>query len=139
MLNKVILQGRLAKDVELRYTNNQKAVTSFTVAVQDDNDRDKTDFIDCVAWGATAEFLSKYFGKGSMILITGRLTKRDYKTNNGETRYVTEVVLDQYNSVHFCESKSKDNSAPKQEDKPIDYDKYAMQEVDELDDGDLPF
>lgn len=107
MINSVVIQGRLTKDPELRYTQSQTAVLSFGLAcqrnVKSEGAQDyPVDFIDCVAWRQTAEFISKYFKKGSMIICRGRLQKRDWTDQNGNKRYSTEVVLDE---VSFCEKK----------------------------------
>lgn len=99
MLNKIFLQGRLVADPELRHTPNGVAVASFRLAVDRDfKDRDtgerKADFFNIVAWRQQAEFLSRYFNKGSMILIEGKLQSRDYTDKDGNRRYATEVVVD---------------------------------------------
>lgn len=107
MLNKAILQGRLVANPELRHTQSGVAVASFRIACNrdyqsKDPNAQTADFINIVAWRSTGEFVSKYFTKGSMILIEGRIQVRDYTDNNGQKRYVTEVVAD---SVHFAASK----------------------------------
>lgn len=102
MLNHIVLQGRLTKDVEIRHTQSEKAVASFSIAV--DRGRDNgADFINCVAWQQTAEFISKYFSKGDMILVEGRLTSRSYEDKAGNKRTAFEVVV---GNVNFCGSKS---------------------------------
>lgn len=101
MLNNVNIMGRLTKDPEVRYTQSEKAVASFTVAV----DRDKgegTDFIDCVAWDRTAEFLSKYFHKGAMIIVHGRLQQRSWEDRDGKKRTAYEVNSER---VYFGQAK----------------------------------
>lgn len=126
-MNKVILQGNLAKDVELRATSGGSSVASLTVVTsyrykdKDGNWTDKPEYNQCVAFGKTAENISKYFTKGSKILVEGRLQTRSWE-KEGEKKYTTEVVVDQF---HFCESMKKE--APKEE----------VQEEPELDD--LPF
>lgn len=106
MLNKAIIMGRLTADPEKRMTTNNTPVTSFTVAVDRDfsgKDKEKeTDFINCVAWRSTADFVSNYFSKGSMIVVSGRLQVRKWQNKDGENRYATEVVAD---NVYFGESK----------------------------------
>jgi len=107
MINSVVIQGRLTRDPELRYTQSQTAVLSFGLAcqrnVKSEGAQDyPVDFIDCVAWRQTAEFISKYFKKGSMIICRGRLQKREWTDQNGNKRYSTEVVLDE---ASFCEKK----------------------------------
>lgn len=111
MLNHVNVMGRMTKDPEMRRTENS-AVTSFTVAVDRDfknKDGNKdTDFFNCVAWKNTAEFVSKYFHKGSMAVVSGRLQTRSWTDKDGNKRSTTEIVAD---NVYFGESKS--DSAPK--------------------------
>ena len=107
MLNHIVIMGRLTRDPELRYTQSQVPVTSFSVAVDRDyGGRDgaerQTDFIDCVAWRNTAEFVSKYFNKGSMAVVSGRLQLRDWTDREGNKRRSAEVVAD---NVYFGESK----------------------------------
>lgn len=107
MLNKAILQGRLVADAEMRRTQSGKSVASFRIACDrsfksKDPNAQNADFINILAWGSTADFISKYFSKGSMILIEGRIQARSYDDNNGQRRYVTEVVAE---SVNFAGSK----------------------------------
>lgn len=109
-MNKVVLMGRLTKEPELRYTpSNNTAVCQFTVAVdrrfKTDN-QPQADFIPVVAWRQTAEFVSKYFTKGSRIAIVGSIQTRSWDDNEGKRHYVTEVIADE---VEFCESKRQDN------------------------------
>ena len=102
MLNRITIQGRLCAAPELRHTQNGKAVANFTLAVDRDIDRDQTDFIDCVCWNGTAEFVSKYFRKGSMCVVSGRLQMRKYEAKDGTNRTAYEIVAD---NVYFGESK----------------------------------
>ena len=102
MLNKAILMGRLVKDPELRSTNNGTPVCSFTIAVDRRGKDDGTDFLDIVAWGKTAEFVSKYFTKGQLVAVAGRIQTRTWEDQNGNKRKAVEVVADE---VHFAESK----------------------------------
>lgn len=103
MLNVVTLIGRLTRDPELRQTTSGTPVCSFSVAVDNGyGDNKKTDFINCVAWKGTAEFVSKYFAKGQMIALSGRLSTRTWD-DNGTTRYATEVSV---REVDFCGSKA---------------------------------
>lgn len=109
MLNKVVLMGRLTADPEKRMTPSNTPVTSFTVAVERDYSKEKeTDFINCVAWRSTADFVSKYFSKGSMIVVSGRLQVRKWQNKDGENRYSTEVIAE---SVYFGESKRTDTAS----------------------------
>ena len=107
MLNHITIMGRLTRDPELRRTGTGVAVASFTVAVDRDfGGRDggekETDFIDCVAWRQTGEFISKYFTKGSMIVVSGRLQIRSWNDKDGNKRRTAEVVAD---NVYFGESR----------------------------------
>ena len=115
MLNHITIMGRLTRDPELRRTGSGIAVASFTVAVDRDfGGRDggerETDFIDCVAWRQTGEFVSKYFTKGSMAVVSGRLQIRSWTDKDGNKRRTAEVVAD---NVYFGESKrnSEGNSS----------------------------
>ena len=111
MLNKIILMGRLTRDPELRRTQTGTAVTSFSLAVDRDfksqNGEKETDFIDVVAWRGTAEFVSKYFSKGRMAVVEGRLQIRDWTDREGGKRRSAEVVAD---NVYFGDSKRDNNS-----------------------------
>src|SRR5690554_3577616 len=104
MLNKVILMGRICKDLELKYTPSNVAVTSFSIAVNRKYQKEQTDFINIVAWRNTAEFICKYFSKGQMINIVGSLQVRAYDGKDGKKVYVTEVVADE---VNFCGDKAQ--------------------------------
>ena len=112
MLNHIVIMGRLTRDPELRYTQSQTPVASFTVAVDRDfGGRDggerQTDFIDCSAWRSTAEFVSKYFHKGSMIVVSGRLQSRKWQDREGNNRVNWEINVD---NVYFGESRRDSNS-----------------------------
>ena len=106
MLNKIILMGRLTRDPELRRTQSGTAVTSFSIACDRDfksqSGEKETDFIDVVAWRGTAEFVSKYFAKGRMAVVEGRLQIRDWTDRDGGKRRSAEVVAD---NVYFGDSK----------------------------------
>ena len=106
MLNRIILMGRLTRDPELRRTQSGTAVTSFSLAVdrasKSQNGDKETDFIDIVAWRSTAEFVSKYFTKGRMAVVEGRLQIRDWTDREGGKRRSAEVVAD---NVYFGDSK----------------------------------
>ena len=111
MLNHITIMGRLTKDVELRWTQSETPVASFTLAVDRDfSGRDggekQTDFIDCVAWRQTAQFVDKYFSKGSMAVVAGRLQIRDWTDRDGNKRRSAEVVAE---NVYFGESKRQDD------------------------------
>ena len=109
MLNHITIMGRLVRDPELRRTGSGIAVASFTVAVDRDfaeksSGERETDFIDCVAWRQTGEFVSKHFTKGQMIVVSGRLQVRKWKNKDGENRYTTEVVAE---NCYFGDSKKE--------------------------------
>lgn len=107
-MNRVCLNGRLTKDIDLRYTQNNVAVASFTLAVQrkfkNSNGDYESDFINCIAYKSTAELLSKYTGKGDLIGIEGRIQTRNYENQEGKKVYVTEVIVE---SVDFLASKKQ--------------------------------
>lgn len=124
MLNRITIMGRLVRDPELKYTASNTPVTSFTLAVDRDFGEKKTDFIDCVAWKQTAEFVCNYFHKGSLAVASGRLQLRDWEDQNGNKRRNAEVVVD---SIYFGESKRTDDSEP------------TFTELSNEDDGELPF
>ncbi|MCF8017804.1 MAG: single-stranded DNA-binding protein [Vallitaleaceae bacterium] len=112
MLNRIDIMGRLTKDPELRYTQSGTSVTSFTLAVDrdysgKDGGEKQTDFIDCIAWRHTAEFVTKYFSKGRMAVVSGRLQVRFWDDNEGKKRKVVEIVAE---NVYFGDSK-KDTSS----------------------------
>ena len=112
-LNSVNIMGRIVRDIELRRTNGGTAVASFCVAVDrdfggKDGGEKETDFIDCVAWRGTAEFVEKYFKKGRMIVVSGRLQIRGWTDKEGNKRRSAEIVAD---NVYFGDSK-KDEDQP---------------------------
>ena len=112
MLNHITIMGRLTRDPELRRTGSGIAVASFSLAVDRDfpnkeTGEKETDFIDCVAWRQTGEFVSKYFTKGRMVVVSGRLQVRKWKNDQGENRYSTEVVAE---NVYFGDSKRDGDS-----------------------------
>lgn len=113
MLNQVVIMGRLTRDPELRYTQTQTPVASFTLAVDRDfadkqtNER-ATDFIDCVAWRSTAEFISKYFTRGSLAAVQGRLQIRDWVDKDGNKRRNAEIIVE---NIYFGESKRRDSDS----------------------------
>ena len=107
MLNKAILMGRLCADPELRSTNSGTPVCTLTLAVDRRGKDDGTDFIEVVAWSKTAEFVSKYFTKGQLMAVAGRIQTRNYEDKQGNKRKAVEVVADE---VHFAESKKQNNN-----------------------------
>lgn len=149
MLNHIIIMGRLTRDPELRYTSTQTPVTTFTLAVDRDyanretNER-QTDFIDCVAW-RSAEFVSKYFQKGSLAVVSGRLQIRDWTDREGNKRRSAEINVE---NVYFGDSKRRDSDSTTT-NAPYPNNDYSSQNsassmpsgFEELsdDDGELPF
>jgi single-strand DNA-binding protein len=113
--------GRLTKDPELRFTQNNTAVCSFTLAVNRVLNKDVTDFINCQAWQKTAEFIAQYFTKGQQMALTGRIQTRTWENQEGKKQYVTEVIAEQ---VFFADSKKaeKPQEEHQQEYSEIDYD-----------------
>ena len=149
MLNHITLMGRLTRDPELRYTQSGTAVASFSLAVDRDfSSKDggerQTDFIDIVAWRQTGEFVSKYFTKGSMAVVSGRLQIRDWQDKDGNKRRSAEVVAE---NVYFGDSKRSSESTPSASSGRSSGGAYESEfkssgsAFSELDngDGDLPF
>lgn len=141
-MNKAIIVGRLARNPEARYTQNEIPVTSFTVAVDrkyktQDGQR-KADFINCVAWRSTAEFVGKYFTKGMKIGIVGAIQTRTYDDANGVRRYVTEIVVDE---AEFAEPKRDSGAQHLTEQESRDVDDLFAEELSDFapaDDAELP-
>lgn len=122
MLNQVTIMGRFTRDPELRYTATGTAVASFTIACGRDfadkqSGERETDFIDCVAWRQTGEFVSKYFQKGSMAVVSGRLQIRGWTDKDGNKRRTAEIVAD---NVYFGSSKRDSENAASSYNEPAD-------------------
>lgn len=124
-MNKILLQGRLTKEPEIRLTAKNDKVARFTLAVDRDFNREETDFINCVAFKATAAFIESYFTKGDMILLAGRLQMQQYTAKDGSNRTAAEVMTD---NVWFCGGKGKTKDAAN-----------GAQLAEVEDDGQLPF
>lgn len=139
MLNHITIMGRFTRDPELRHTQIGTAVTSFTLAVDRDF-KDKntgesaTDWISCTAWKGTAEFVSRYFQKGRMAVVDGRLQTRSYQDRDGNKRTAVEVVADH---VYFGDSRKKESEGNAPEDELPDTEGQKFAELD--DSSDLPF
>lgn len=134
MLNKVILQGRLVADPELRHTGGGVAWASFRLAVDRDFKNKETgersaDFLSIVAWRQTAVFVEKYLSKGRMVIVEGKLQSRTYDDQEGNRRYITEVVAD---NVYFADSKRDEGGSKPEEFREPEF-------TDEYDDGECPF
>lgn len=140
MLNKVILMGRLTKDPELRHTQTGLPVVSFALAVDRGfkTDGQNVDFINIVAWRNTAEFVSKWFTKGQLVAVSGRLQVRSYKDREGYSRVITEVVADE---VFFAEKKREAGEIDFGETEAVELPPAASEDFKELygEDEELPF
>ena len=140
-LNIIVLQGRLVRDPEMRTTQSGVAVASFTLAVDrdfggKDGGEKQTDFIDCTAWRHTAEFVSKYFSKGRMAVVSGRLQIDNYTDNDGNKRRSAKVIAD---NIYFGDSK-KDGTAGGQSGEAASFTPAPSGFVPaDVDDGELPF
>lgn len=138
MINKVILMGRLTRDPEMRHTNSGTPVTTFSIAIDNGyGENQRTDFVNCLAWNKTAEFVTKYFAKGKMIIVIGRIATRSWETQDGKRAYATEVIA---NEVNFGESKTSPqlNTPQTAAQPPMQDDDDDFTPLDEKDD-DLPF
>lgn len=150
MLNKVVMMGRLTRDPELRHTQSGNSVASFTLACDRDfaaqGAEKETDFVDIVAWRNTAEFVSKYFTKGRMAVVTGRLQIRNWEDKDGNKRKTAEIVAE---SIYFGDSKRDGQNASAAapasaeftqlpDTTPVPFSGSDMQQIG-LDDDDLPF
>jgi single-strand DNA-binding protein len=141
--NKTILGGKLTADAELKTTQSGTSVTQFTIAVnrRGKDGEQSADFITCVAWRGTAEFITRYFRKGSSICVVGRIQTRSWKDQNGNNRYATEVVVDE---AMFVDSKGDatigqaTQSMPQSVPQAVPaYNSSSLEELD--DDEELPF
>lgn len=132
-INNVILSGRLTADPELKMSQNNKKYCQFTLAVDKYvNGQQQADFISCIAWEKTAEILSLYTNRGSKINVAGRIQTRNYKNNNGQTVYITEVLVQQ---VELLEKKKEEKQQDSIYINPVDDSGYTMH----IDSEDLPF
>ena len=130
MINKAILMGRLTRDPELRHTGSGTPVCSFSIAINSGTGENQTtDYINCVAWNKTAEFVNKYFSKGRMIVVIGRIQTRSWDGQDGKKNYATEVVASE---VAFGDSKKDTDSVDNTADSNDDFAQLDMPE-------DMPF
>lgn len=141
MLNHIVIMGRLTRDPELRRTGSGVAVTSFTLAVErdytgKDNSEKETDFIDCVAWRSTGEFVSKYFAKGRMACVSGRLQIRLWTDKDGSKRRSAEILAD---NVYFADSKNAAGSDGSRPTSAAAAPAAGSFEPIDIDDSELPF
>ena len=140
MLNRIICIGRLTKDPELRHTQSGTAVASFTIAVDRDfknqNGEKEADFVNCVAWKGTAEFVSRYFTRGRMAVVEGRLQSRKYTDKDGNNRTAYEVVA---SSVYFGDSKKDTDPLDKLADDAAPVSEPSFEGMEDEDGAELPF
>ena len=123
MLNNINVMGRLTKDPEMRTTNTGKFVTSFTLAVDRDFEKDKADFFQCVAWNKTAEFVNRYFTKGQLVVVSGSMQSREWKDQKDNKRLSWEIKV---SNVYFAESRRQ-----------VEVEATDFKEIE--DEGELPF
>lgn len=138
MMNKIILIGRMTKNAEVRYTQSNKVVAQFSLAVNRPGNKE-TDFINIIAWDKLGEIVQKYTHKGSLIAVEGRLQTRTYEDNNGNKKYITEVVA---NNINLLEPKNKQEQTEnnyRQVDKSDPFEEMGKQVEQEINDNDLPF
>ncbi|HAE62185.1 MAG TPA: single-stranded DNA-binding protein [Eubacteriaceae bacterium] len=147
-MNKVVLVGRLTRDIELRYTQKGTAVATFTLAVNrrfKQEGQPDADFINCVAWGNQGENASKYVGKGSQVGVYGRIQTRSYETNEGNKRYVTEIVCEEIEFLSSGSGQGRQGGgySPARQDQSRQDQDYGVPMDDfqplEDEDDDLPF
>lgn len=137
-MNQVLLIGRLTKDPELKYSQSGKAFCKFSLAVTREYNRDEADFINCVAWDKRAETIAEYLRKGKRIALQGRLSVRSYE-QNGETKWITEVIVDKFEFVDAAGSQNQQSSYSQQGPQNSN-DTFADNDNEEIiDDDDFPF
>lgn len=144
MLNVIAVMGRLVRDPELRQTTTGKTVASFRIACdrgrRDANGQTQADFFDVTAWDKIAEFVAKYFAKGSLIAIDGRLQSRNYQDKNGNNRTAIEILV---NNVHFAGAKNQATQPTPTREPDVAPAPASATSLDSFapiaDDGDLPF
>ncbi|MEG1185892.1 MAG: single-stranded DNA-binding protein [Eubacterium sp.] len=140
-MNKVILVGRISKDPELKTTNTGKSVATFSIAVDrrfKQEGQPTADFFNVVAWGKPGEIICQYLGKGRQIAINGRLQTRSYDAQDGSKRYVTEIILEEFDFIGSkndnAESSNRAQTAPPQNGNPLEFDEdfHLMADDDEV-------
>lgn len=139
-MNKVILMGRLTHDVEVRQTPNGHSVARFSIAINRrfaKEGQQQADFINCIAWRQTGEFISRYFNKGDMIALTGNIQSRSWDGQDGKKHYATEVIVDE---VYFTGAKKKtdDTNAQQPPEQGYDFEPDGFNDLDGTEDN-LPF
>ena len=126
-MNKCLIVGRVTKDIEMRKTQSGKSVVSFTIAVNRRGKDAGADFIPCVAWEKAADLLSMYVHKGDRLGVEGSISTRNYEDNNGQKRYITEVLV---HAIEFMQDKKQSQAEPQEPYGGL---------IDDIDDDDLPF
>ena len=144
MINNTVLVGRLTKDVDLRYTQSNVAVATFTLAVnrtfKNENGDREADFINCVMWRQQAENLANWAKKGALIGVTGRIQTRSYDNQQGQRVYVTEVVAEQFQLLESRNSQSQSQGQQKQaQQETPEFSRSANANPLDISDDDLPF
>lgn len=124
MMNRIILSGRLTKDVELKTTQNNVSVLTNTIAVRKDFKKEDSDFINVVAYRNNADYISKYFNKGDKVLISGRLNTRSYEDKDNKKVYITEVVIE---TIESLSSKSKNEKTETKEEQNDPFSEFGEQ------------
>jgi single-stranded DNA-binding protein len=119
-MNNVTLMGRLTRDPELKYSQAGKAYCRFTVAINREFNREEADFINCLAFGKTAETIAEWLGKGRRIALQGRIQTGSYQNSNGDTVYTTEVVADRFEFVDSARSETSKNQSYSNNDDVLD-------------------
>ena len=129
MLNSIALMGRITRDPELKYTPSEKPVTSFTLAVDRDGKDAGVDFLDCVAWEANATLVDRFFKKGNLMIVRGRLRIKEWVGKDETKKRAPEIVVER---VYFVEKKSESN-------RTVDAIPSSFTDIDDEEDGELPF
>lgn len=144
-MNRTVLIGRLTRDPEMKRTQSNKSIANFTIAVNDRYNRDRADFINCVAWEKTAEYLGNYVKKGNLVAVEGRITTRNYDGSDGKKVYITEVVCESVQSLERSDQQtpSKPEQTRANPSNPKPWQKYeedfATGPTLDITSDDLPF
>ena len=125
-MNNVVLIGRLTKDPELKYSQAGKAYCRFSLAVQREFNREEADFINCVAWGKTAETIAEWLGKGRRIALQGRIQTGNYENKNGDKVSTFEVVADRFEFVDSAKSETSKNQSYSNNDELLDEEPFPF-------------
>ena len=141
-MNVVVLIGRIIKDIDVRYTEKDLAVSNFTIAVRKDyknvNGEYESDFINCVSFGNISEYLNKYANKGDLVAVKGRIQTRNYEDKEGNKRYITEVFVDK--TTLLSSRKNTQQETNEYKDASVKTETNALDSLDiKIEDSDLPF